>query len=213
MTIHLPDAPDDASQVAHNQLSTILSVTHADGPGHLHAMSLALNAGKLILSQPHRVYTATPTDVLAGSILASATEDSWRYLVIRNDDDVVAAVEVTSRDGGPMELAHINEGPFVVGTVAAIAIAEEQLENDPNDFELRLLRIPSLYLMALWLHADNSDELITIAPAPPGLRANEVIGEAQLTGALRPLAEERTQSENSMTMTWLTTPIEIKDPA
>jgi hypothetical protein len=198
MPIHLPDAPDQASQVARGQLSLILSSPHAEGEGQLQAMSLAATAGNLSLSQPHRVYTATAADVLAGSILSSAKEDSWRYLVFSNGDEAVAAVEVISRDGGAMELAHINEGPFVAGTVEAIAAAADRLANDPHDFELRLLRIPSLYLIALWLHANDADEVIPIAPAPAGLQAGETIAEAALAAALRPLAEQRTQIEETM---------------
>jgi len=198
MTIRLPAAPDNASQVARSQLSTILSAPQPEGQGPLRALSVAATAGSLTLSQPHRVYTATAADVVAGSILSSAKEDSWRYLVINNSDEAVAAVEVISRDGGPMELTHINEGPFVVGTVDAIAIAEEQVGDGPRDFELRLLRIPSLYLIALWLHADDTDGLIPIAPAPAGLRAGATITEAELTATLRPLAEQRTRIEETM---------------
>ncbi|HXH39920.1 MAG TPA: hypothetical protein VNN08_14920 [Thermoanaerobaculia bacterium] len=198
MPIHLPAAPDDASQAARAQLSSILSAPHAEGEGQLQAMSLAATAGTLTLSQPHRVYLATAADVVAGAILSSAKEDSWRYLVINNSDEAVAAVEVIARGGGPMELAHINEGPFVAGTVDAIANAEEQVRNAPRDFEVRLLRIPSLYLIALWLHASDTDGLIPIAPAPAGLVAGVAITEAELAATLRPLAEQRTRIEEGM---------------
>ena len=39
--------------------------------------------------------------------------------------------------------------------------------------ELRLLRVPALYLSALWLHGER-DVFIALAPAPPPLEAGAV---------------------------------------
>ncbi|MEK8108192.1 hypothetical protein NKG94_30935 [Micromonospora sp. M12] len=35
-------------------------------------------------------------------------------------------------------------------------------------YELRLLRIPALYLMALWLHSPLADLLVPLEPSPIG---------------------------------------------
>jgi hypothetical protein len=194
----LPAAPADAARVAHANVSAIVSSPPAAAHGRLQALSADAAAGRLNLSQPHRVYGANSSDVIAGSVLAAAVAESWRYLVIRSDDEAVAAVEVTADAGGAAQLAHINEGRFVGATVDAIRRAEEIAAGDPRDYELRLLRIPSLYVYALWLHADDADQLIPFDPAPSVLRANDAYDETAFIAALRPLAEQRLAAEPEM---------------
>ena len=65
--------------------------------------------------------------------------------------------------------------------------AQEPLQ--ARHYELRLLRIPAVYAVALWLHAPDGDLLIPVSPAPPPLRANEPYDAAAFSAALRPLAE------------------------
>jgi hypothetical protein len=190
MPIHLPDAPEDAARVAQSHVTTIAS--QPPQHGRMQSLSVA-DGGALALSQPHRVYGANAADVMSGSLLAAAVAESWRYLVIRSDA-AVAAVEVTAA----AELSHINEGPFVGATIEAIGRAEEIVAGDPRDYELRLLRIPALYVYALWLHAADADQLIPLDPAPSVLRPNEPYDEAAFTAALRPFAEQRLSADPGM---------------
>jgi hypothetical protein len=46
---------------------------------------------------------------------------------------------------------HVNAGPFVEGFVRAVPAAEHSSEADADDYEVRELRIPALYVVALWL--------------------------------------------------------------
>ena len=134
----------------------------------------------LRLAPVHQVFTATLTDVVEDRVLAAAQETSWR------DVTGTTAAEVAPRDGRYV-LTSENQGPFVAATADALERAK-QLD---GDYELRVLSIPALYVVALWLHADSTDVLIPLAPAPNGLTANEPYDEASFTAALRPLAEKR----------------------
>ena len=48
------------------------------------------------------------------------------------------------------------------------------------------------------VHADHAGELIPAAPAPAALRVGEVYDETAFVAALRPLAEHRTLSDDTM---------------
>jgi hypothetical protein len=129
---------------------------------------------------PHQVFTAMLTDVREGRVLANAQETAWR--------DVAGgtAAEVSSRNG-EFVITSINEGPFVAATADALGIAK-QLD---GDYELRVLTIPAVYVVALWLYAASGSVLIPLAPAPSGLTANQPYDETSFTAALHPLAEKR----------------------
>ncbi|PYQ31389.1 MAG: hypothetical protein DMF56_05705 [Acidobacteria bacterium] len=132
------------------------------------------------LAPIHRVFTATLADVLAGRVLNAAQESAWR------DVTAGAAAEVASRNG-EFVITSINEGPFVAATADALETAR-QLD---GDYELRVLSIPAVYVVALWLYADAGSILIPLSPAPSGLTANQPYNESSFTEALRPLAEKR----------------------
>ena len=138
-----------------------------------------LRENTLRIAPIHRVYTATLADVLAGRVLNAAQESAWREVTAG------AAAEAALRNG-EFVITSINEGPFVAATGDALEIAR-QLD---GDYELRVLSIPAVYTVALWLHAID-DILIPLAPAPSGLTANQPYNESEFTAALRPLAEKR----------------------
>lgn len=71
------------------------------------------------------------------------------------------------------------EGPYVVSTSRAL----RQAQHLPAPYQPRLLSVPELYMLTLWLHGDltadpgtgtpePSDLLIPLAPAPPGITAH-----------------------------------------
>ncbi len=153
--IHLADAPPDAVSALRAALAS--HVKESVG-----------------LSAPHPVYIAAAQDVVDGRVLANARLTGWRAIASK-DGEPRAAVET---DGS------VNEGPFVAGTVEAVGVAEQRFGADARDYELRLLRIPAVYAVAIWLHAEDDDLLIPVAPAPASLRANEPAAEAAFTAAL-----------------------------
>jgi hypothetical protein len=53
------------------------------------------------------------------------------------------------------------------------------------DYELRLLKVPAVYLVALWLHGGNEDILIPLGNRPPDSRKNKPYTEAGIIRALR----------------------------
>jgi len=148
----------------------------------------------LDVAVPHPVYAVGLEQIVQGELLSAASLVAWRYLLL-DDQQVQCAVEVDVRaDDGQLNFSHINRGPFVANSVQSITVAETLAPVQQNDYELRLLKIPGLYLLALWLH--GPDEIILpIAPSISGLVANVPYSESDLLTVLQPMAEARLSQE------------------
>jgi len=137
---------------------------------------------QLRLTYPQQVYLLGLDDIRAGRGLESAKSSGWRYLVEAPDGRSIAIAESVTDPRGAQLFAHLNYGPFVAGTAEALRVAERA--NLPSA-EVKLLEIPALYLVALWLQHRDSATLIPIAPAPSGLEANRSYPARELLDLLR----------------------------
>ncbi|WP_328539934.1 hypothetical protein [Streptomyces sp. NBC_00344] len=127
--------------------------------------------------------SALPVHVLDG-ILASDESPrtrltSWRFLIRSGERAVAAADAKLTADG--WTFSHFFEGPYIAATENALRQAEAMNKS----YQPRLLSVPQLYMMTLWLHADTgsdasdpgstpapTDLLVPLAPAPPGIAAH-----------------------------------------
>ncbi|MFD0367092.1 hypothetical protein [Streptomyces sp. NPDC059071] len=109
----------------------------------------------------------------------------WRFL-IRNGDRAIAAADTMLTPDG-WSFSHFFEGPYVAATERALIQAEALV----TPYQPRLLSVPELYMLTLWLHADTeadgsttepgpADLLVPLAPAPPGIAANRPYAVADL---------------------------------
>jgi hypothetical protein len=144
------------------------------------------------LAAPHGVYTLALDDIAQRRGLAAAQFSGWRYLVQDGDRTIASAEATAGQDGAPPAFSQLNEGPFSSGTADAIQYAEALPQLRQDTFELRLLRIPALYVVALWLKEDSGtvDLIIPVAPAPPQLRAESVYIPADFFAALEQPARD-----------------------
>jgi hypothetical protein len=160
MPLHLPDPP-------HGAPDKVMSKLHefADGAKFSTPALRGAHKEQLALSAAHQVFTMGLDDVTAGGGLDRARPVGWRYLV-QEGGRVIASAETTPGADGSHEVSHFNEGPFVAATDKAMTAVRNLPQLEAAGFELRLLRIPALYMMALWLHAPTSDLLVPLAPSP-----------------------------------------------
>ncbi|MFJ2027398.1 hypothetical protein ACIODW_26805 [Streptomyces sp. NPDC087897] len=102
---------------------------------------------------------------------------AWRFLIRSEGRPVAAADTVLTPDG--WRFSHFFEGPYLASTELAV----RQAEASATPCQARLLSIPELYMIALWLHGDTeadpaggmlapADVLVPLAPAPPGIAAH-----------------------------------------
>jgi hypothetical protein len=165
VSVHLPPAPPEAAGAFRDHLPSFLTAPVG-------------------LSGVVPVYAAGAQDVINERVLDDARLAAW-LTILSSEGEVVAAAEV----GGDLQFSRMYEGSFVAGLAEAVRQAEERFADDNRDYELRLLRIPAVYAVALWLHAGDADVLLPVAPAPRALRANALYGADELTAALRPIAQ------------------------
>ncbi|APU39299.1 hypothetical protein ACFCYM_21775 [Streptomyces sp. NPDC056254] len=173
MPLHVPPAPAPALRSVLAALGSPTAVHEA------HTPSLRALQGQLTAELPLPVHVL---DRLNLSDLASAGRPprtrlvGWRFLIRSGDRHVAAADTRLTPDG--WAFSHFFEGPYVGATERAL----RQAEALGTGYQPRLLSVPELYMLTLWLHgavgADaaaglpaGEDLLIPLAPAPPGIAA------------------------------------------
>ncbi|GAA0465365.1 hypothetical protein ABZ951_13740 [Streptomyces sp. NPDC046215] len=168
MPLHVPPAPAPALLSVVTALGSPTAVREARTP------SLKSAPGPLTPELPLPVHVldqashrgATPRTRLTG----------WRFL-IRGAERVVAAAETAPAPDGWV-FSHFFEGPYLASTERALRQAEAMA----TPYQPRLLSVPELYMLTLWLHGDITadassalptpgDLLVPLAPAPPGIAA------------------------------------------
>ncbi|GLZ78071.1 hypothetical protein Afil01_28780 [Actinorhabdospora filicis] len=186
MPLHLPEPP----QVVPDRIRTKLH-EFADGKKFSTKALRGARKEQLDMSTPHRVYTMSLDDVASGGGLDRARAGGWRYL-IEDGGQLIASAEATQTADGEFELSQFTEGPFVAATDKAVKAVRKLPALVADGFELRLLRVPALYMMALWLHSAAADLMVPLAPSPIGkdgkaMPAAEFFGD--LAGEVRPAAQ------------------------
>ncbi|WP_416972800.1 hypothetical protein [Streptomyces sp. 4F14] len=180
MPLHVPPAPAPALRSVLTALGSPTAVREARTP------SLRTAEGPTVPELPlplHVLERITPTGVprtrLAG----------WRFLIRCQDRAVAAAETRLTADG--WVFSHFFEGPYIDSTERAL----RQAESTELPVQARLLSVPGLYMLTLWLHGDPesdgtgghpapTDVLIPLAPAPPGIAAHRPHSVAELLPAL-----------------------------
>lgn len=163
MPLHSPAAPPAALHAVRTALKSP-SATRS-------TRSLNTAQGPVTLVHAHPVHVLDPA-APAHRALGTTRRTGWRFLLNDSGDIPVASAEVVETADG-WAFSHFSEGPFVASTHRALIQAQAL----PVPFQPRLLSVPGLYMLALWLHTDatpdsTADVLIPLAPAPPGIAAH-----------------------------------------
>ncbi|GGQ26407.1 hypothetical protein [Streptomyces roseolilacinus] len=171
MPLHVSQAPAPA-------LHSVLAALGSPALREASTPALRSAEGPLSAELPlplHVLGVTAPADGPAG---APATRlAGWRFL-IRGGEVTLAAAD-TLRTAGGWTFSHFFEGPYLTSTERAL----RQAEASGSPWQPRLLSVPELYMLTLWLHGDPdadpalgapdpADVLIPLAPAPPGIAAH-----------------------------------------
>ncbi|PXX55643.1 hypothetical protein DFR70_121112 [Nocardia tenerifensis] len=181
MPLHLPEPPTDVSEKVKGKLHAF-----ADGAKFSTKALRGARKERLDLSTPHQIFTMGLDDIVAGAGLTAAQPVGWRYLVV-DGSETLASAETTLAPDGSQEMSQFTEGPFVLATDQTLKTVQKLPQLSAAGFELRLLRIPALYVMALWLHAPMADLLVPLAPSPIG-KEGKPVPSAQFLSELAELA-------------------------
>lgn len=169
MPLHVPSAPAPALRSVLAALGSPTAVREA------RTSALRSVQGPLSPELPLPVHVL---DRIAPSGTAPLTRlAAWRFLIRSEGRAVAAADTVLTPDG--WTFSHFFEGPYLASTELAV----RQAEASATGCQARLLSIPELYMLTLWLHGDTeadpsggvlapTDVLVPLAPAPPGIAAH-----------------------------------------
>ncbi|MFI7017833.1 hypothetical protein [Streptomyces sp. NPDC050164] len=180
MPLHVPPAPAPALRSVLTALSSPTAVREARTPSLLRAQGPATPE----LPLPVHVLDRVTTEGVSATRLAG-----WRFLIRCGDRAVAAAETMLTPDG--WAFSRFFEGPYITSTERAL----RQAETMPQPYQPRLLSVPSLYMLTLWLHEDctadgatghpaATDLLVPLAPAPPGIAAHRPHRVAELLPVL-----------------------------
>lgn len=123
--------------------------------------------------------------------LDQAQPNAWRYLVFEGERALSEAHLHT--DAGASTVTAMVEGPTTTGLLGAFAVAEGLDAMQSHDFEPRLLLVPSVTFVALWLHATETgvdDVFIPIPPSQLPLAHGTPVTMQQVVSALQVAAGE-----------------------
>ena len=192
MALRFAGEPVGAAEAIHRALVRNAGTGRGIG-GRPEALDL-LGAGPNInLAAPHPVFDLQLDQLAAGAGLGAAKPAGWRFLIMRGQAAIGSAEVVVDVGGAASQVSALNTGPFVASTERGIRSAERLPQVEHGSFELRLLRIPALYILALWLKntSDASDIIIPLPPAPRYVEQGHPYGPAEFLQRLRGLAKDR----------------------
>lgn len=155
-------------------------------------------ADQLGLAAPHPMFNLDLKSVDSPDWLNQAKMTGWRYFVTSKDGVIATAETSSTSRNGPVVGTLTNEGPFAVGSEQALAQTEGQKDIADGNYVLGLIRVPALYLVALWFRSEQTpdvlDRFVPVDPAPPPFEANSLLNPADFVAALRKLKASREAS-------------------
>lgn len=145
------------------------------------------------LGDVHEVYYIPARDLVRSASLERAKRVAWRVTLVAVNQPISAEIDVSVNPDNT-DVTSYNQGPFAAAPDNQLALLKRS--NTTGTFELRLLRIPEVFLMASWLYSKSGELIVPIAPAPAGLIAGQEYTLRDLAAALLP-AVQRLSNQNS----------------
>lgn len=183
MSLHTPDLSDSAQEAIRTSLTDL-----AGRPNYAtRELSLALGETpepEIAVAAPHDIYNL-PLSALVEPAALDSAEQVGRRCLVTSQGEPIATVELPDPSGE--EGVVTTQGRFTKATADALGAIEGSSEVDDGDYDLRMLRVPSLYLMALWLkdRDGENDIFVPLEPAPPELEAGTHYSWDDLQALLR----------------------------
>ena len=191
MPMHPATAPADGLRILQEGLARITG-----GPGAGGAAPFALESVPLTQTMhPIPVYTASLPLLVAGQGLAAAVLIGWQYLLL-DESRVVRCADIYPQGSTGQHRFGSLTNAFAEGMEQAIAVAEtlDPVKDPQASYELRLLRIPPLFVTSLWLKdlRAAADLFVVVPPAPEPFRPLLDYSEAIFAKMLQDAARRRT---------------------
>ncbi len=193
MSIRLQSAPASGRELVRDNLRLGMNAVAAAVP-QAGVLAMAANAAPAAvfdeINASYPIYTASSERLADGTFLTSAELTAWQY-VIGPDDGLQGLAEVAAVDGVRPSLSYAAYYEASSAQRLLEVIRRADAEAETGDYDLRILRAPDLFLVAVWLHAEDGNDVLLPVNAPSVLRGAERLRADELTAALQPLAQVR----------------------
>lgn len=100
------------------------------------------------------VYTLGLSDAAKENALASVKFVGWRYLIDDNGSPAVAEIRPTGSGSAP-KFSRLTRGSAASGLKKAAEAASIAYGSSGDTYEARILEVPALHSICLWLHGRN----------------------------------------------------------
>jgi len=104
-----------------------------------------------------QIWSVGLNDAESKPIETSAVPGEWSY-IIYDSDDVAAEAQVTGGAGGQSEVTAVSYGQHVPGIVKALGVGNSNFIK--ADVEPRILNVPSVGFLGLWLHGKGEEDSV-----------------------------------------------------
>jgi hypothetical protein len=184
MSLFLPKRPAVTEKV----VADALKRAHATGR---FSFSGIPGAGATVIpTAPHQVFALGLSSLAEHRGAGAAGLVGWRVLVFLGKRPV-AIVEFKGKTSEGTDLNAVHQGHSVQATATAILAAERLAQVQTADYEVRLIGVHALRLLALWLHGEKDELFVPLAPAPRGFKAYDLYTEERFLAEARALAARR----------------------
>lgn len=146
----------------------------------------APQASEVSAGQPLRVFLLGPEALVSGKGLEDAVFVGWQYFLFDRDQSLGVA-QIDDQGDEKLSFSHFNQGQLADNELATLRRIESAIPPG-RDYEPRLLDMPAIYFLGLWLA--GADPLIAPIGRPVGpLEPGRPYPAAEVLALLRPAAE------------------------
>ncbi|MGI4737474.1 MAG: hypothetical protein ACRYG7_20095 [Janthinobacterium lividum] len=157
-------------------------------------------ASEAKLSFPHEAYFMGLKDVAEGTSLEAAYPTGTRVLLTDGQNQVYSAAEVNQavQKDRPVYFEDRHHLEPMLEGIERFTARDSAARLMYKDLEMRLLRIPALYITAVWLHSEEQDInlLMPVGDVYPPLEAYRVYNGAGFLKTLQTEAAQRLEQFN-----------------
>lgn len=163
-------------------------------PGFVAEVFDARKIGQGAVTASHAIHNLDVDTLARGEDLQRARPTGLGYVVLEDGQPRAMAEVALDGEGQPTSFSNLTQGREFDSLVSALRLLDRQADADEGDFrgdfELRVLRIPALYVRAIWLKNLGSDPDVLVPVAGPGLRLGVPTSAERFLSALRERASE-----------------------
>ncbi|MGJ4905243.1 hypothetical protein ACQR10_19255 [Bradyrhizobium sp. HKCCYLRH2060] len=138
------------------------------------------------------LFLISPADALKSDFLHKSDPTAWRYPIVWAGGIALADVRA---DKAPPNLSALIRGPVAERFFKATEIVKREYESSSEEYEVRALEVPAMYVTALWLHEARGFEDIFFPIAEgkiePSIDGRSIEDDPHFLDRLKEAAQDR----------------------